>query len=164
MSLYLVTGAIRTGKTTALFKAVQGLTGIAGLLSPVVEDKRFLFDVSARALFPLEASAEDKATVSIGRYTFSRGAFARGTAALRGAMAAQYRTLLLDEAGKLEVAGEGFAEVLPELILYASQPDRRVLVVVREELTEVFKRIYCNTLTDVALITKEDVWDLLQQQ
>jgi hypothetical protein len=87
----------------------------------------------------LTSDAVDPRVVAVGRYAFWRSAFERAADALRDAAAAAPPPawLVIDEIGKLELRGEGFAAALRAVLALppASQPGTLVLAV-REGLVD----------------------------
>ncbi|MFT6842502.1 MAG: nucleoside-triphosphatase, partial [Psychroserpens sp.] len=76
--IYILTGDIRTGKTTALLNWTDQRDEVDGWLCPDNEDgKRYFLNVKSKVEFELEIESEVDSTkiVSIGPFNFLRSAF-----------------------------------------------------------------------------------------
>jgi len=134
MAVFCVAGPIRSGKTTRLAAWATATPGAAGLLMPDTAAGRVFQDIGSGATWPTAAAPDDANPLIIGRFTFSRAAFARANAALLAA-ACHPRTqwLLVDEVGPLELRGEGLAPALRQLLVPGCAG---LVLVVRESLRE----------------------------
>lgn len=130
--IYLLTGAVGSGKTTALLHWTTNRNDVAGILSLQVEGKRMFFDLQHKERFPMEAADMESGVVSVGRYRFSKNNFEKATQILRNALLTDC-WLIIDEIGPLELRGEGFHDVLKETL---QQRKNKLLLVVREGLSE----------------------------
>ncbi len=81
--IYILTGKIQSGKTSALIKWSAGKTDIFGILTPVIDGRRFFMDAHSRIQFRMEAGETEKAILSIGRYNFSKAAFEHAAEIIR---------------------------------------------------------------------------------
>ncbi|MBC7946477.1 MAG: hypothetical protein H7Y42_01255 [Chitinophagaceae bacterium] len=133
----ILTGKIGEGKTTSLVNWSESRKDVFGVLTPVINGKRFFMDAHARHLFPMEASPGDKEVVTIGKYTFSTQAFERAIQLIRYSIQ-KPGWLIIDELGPLELKGEGFYEVVLEA-LRSGNESQRILLVVREGLLDDVK-------------------------
>ncbi|MDZ7288542.1 MAG: hypothetical protein ONB44_02440 [candidate division KSB1 bacterium] len=139
--IYIYSGPIRSGKTTALMNWLAGKDNVAGILTPEVNGIRKLYDIAAREFFPFQAERESTAgedQVTIGRFTFYQSAFARARLLLGAALKEHPRWLIIDEIGPLELNNHGF-EPLVSQIICAFQADKfagDLLLVVRDTLLE----------------------------
>lgn len=156
--IYILTGDIRTGKTTALLDWITGRNNADGLLCPDNEKgKRYFLKVESREEFPLEVEVENEPTISIGSFKFSKSAFEEANQFLisRGREhKSQY--LIIDEIGKLELKNEGLhiaAETLiPDFIF---NEGRHLILVVRTSLVDMVISQY--QIRAFTLHSKEDL-------
>jgi len=128
-SVYIVTGQIQTGKTTALIEWSDGKNDVFGILTPVIEGKRFFMDAHLRNRFEMEANEGDQEVISIGRFKFSTISFHKATQIINDSIGKGW--LVIDEIGPLELNKQGFYEVVKEALLKHFSP---VVLVVRESL------------------------------
>jgi len=99
-----------------------------GILTPVQNGKRVFMDIGSREIFAMEAVGDEE-TLEIGRFVFSKAGFARAAAVINKNK--QYDGwLVLDEIGPLELKGEGFSDVLKEIL---AERRGRTLIVIRDK-------------------------------
>jgi nucleoside-triphosphatase THEP1 len=94
--------------------------------------KRVFMDANSREQFPMEAGGEEMTTLQVGRFVFSKAAFDKAASIIRHAISKD-GWLIIDEIGPLELRGEGFSEVLKEVL---ARRKKKILLVVRNGLTE----------------------------
>jgi nucleoside-triphosphatase THEP1 len=140
-SLYICTGPIRSGKTTALMNGPAKTDRVAGVLTPDVNGIRKLYDLKTRTYFPFQSEDETnrrEPVITIGRFAFYESAFARARLILEAALQEQPRLLIIDEIGRLELQGQGFEPVVGEVIRrhQAGQLHGDLLIVVRDTLLD----------------------------
>lgn len=86
----------------------------------------------------MEAEADESAVLSVGRFQFSKNNFDRAIGIIRDAIP-QDGWLIIDEIGPLELKGEGFHDVLKEVL---GGRKGKLLLVVREgyeaKVTDLF--------------------------
>ena len=143
--IVVLTGPVRSGKTTALERRFGGDAAAAGILAPDVGGLRHLYSLRAgRAVQleyrpgearPGEPVAEADLT-RVGRFAFFAAAFAWARGELRAALADPPRTLVVDEVGPLELRrGDGLEPLVGAVVAaYRDRPDARALLVVRDAL------------------------------
>jgi nucleoside-triphosphatase THEP1 len=136
--IYILSGPIQIGKTTALVKWSAGRSDVFGILTPVVNGKRFFMDAHAQNQFEMESNDIEQEVVSIGGFKFSREAFERASHIIDHAINKGW--LVIDEIGPLELNKEGFYEILRKAL---ENHTHQLLIVVRESLlprvTEFFQ-------------------------
>jgi nucleoside-triphosphatase THEP1 len=152
--IYILTGAVRTGKTTALVNWCAGKKDVSGILTPVINGRRFFMDAFTKEQFAMEADNAEKEILSIGRFHFSKTAFEKAIQIIRQSVG-QPGWLLIDEIGPLELRGEGFYHITKEVLKSHSY---KLISVVREGLTD--KVGECFQLSDFTIITKEKLKEL----
>ncbi|GAA4371010.1 hypothetical protein GCM10023185_46070 [Hymenobacter saemangeumensis] len=129
-AIYLLTGPIRSGKTTRLMAWARATPGAAGLLMPDGPQGRMFHDLETGFAWPAAARLGEARPLTIGRFQFSRAAFEWANASLRGAAARPgTRWLVLDELGPLELRGEGLAPALQSILAQPARPFHLVLVI-----------------------------------
>jgi len=149
--IYILTGKIQSGKTSALIKWSAGKTDIFGILTPVIDGRRFFMDAHSRIQFRMEAGETEKAILSIGRYNFSKAAFEHAAEIIRQSIN-KNGGLVIDEIGPLELRKKGFHPVIKESL---KNHRAKLLFVIREnlvgEVTELFE------LKQYEIVTKENL-------
>lgn len=130
--VYLLTGPVRSGKTTALLQWAEKRKDVHGILTPLVNDKRIFMDANNKEQFAMEAAAGETNILEVGRFRFSKTGFDKAVQIIRDAIPKE-GWLIIDEIGPLELRGEGFCEILKDVL---TQRKEKILVVVREGLTD----------------------------
>jgi len=156
--IYILTGDIRTGKTTALLNWIKGRNDIDGLLCPDGNDgKRYFLKVKSKEEFELEVEFESEKTITIGSFHFLKSAFEKGNQfliELSTKTKSQY--LIVDELGKLELKNEGLHNAALKLIPdFMFNDDTHLILVVRASLLEEIINHY--HIKEYTIISIEDL-------
>jgi nucleoside-triphosphatase THEP1 len=138
--IFILTGPVRTGKTTSLMSWVTGRADAAGILTPAVNGQRFFMNVRTKQQFAMEATRDETETLVVGRFVFSRNNFDIAVQVIRDDMNMP-GWLIIDEIGPMELRGDGFCEVLKE-VLAGGNSGQKVLLVVREGMAEKVKEYF----------------------
>jgi len=134
--LFVFTGKIKTGKTTALEKWVLEKSA-TGVLQPVINGKRYFLDIKSGEKFLMNALPEDNYPIILGDYRFSSEAFAWAKEKLSSALNYYSDWVIVDEYGKLEEKSTGLEPAVSELVnYYKNGQDFNLLIVVRDYLLE----------------------------
>lgn len=149
--IFILTGDIHSGKTTALEKWSNGKS-VAGILTPIVKGRRVVYNLLTANYFPLEANADDEDIISVGRYHFSQKAFHKMNMLFKQQSTHQREWLLVDEVGWLELEGKGLYDSLAYLVANAKP---KLILVVRSSLVEKVKEYF--SLKEVKVIYIEDL-------
>ena len=132
--IYILTGPVQSGKTTKLMKWSIDKKEVSGILTPVVDGKRVFYNVRTKEQFRMEAEPGEENILEIGKFIFSKDSFERAIYILEKAMENNSGWLIIDEIGPLELRGEGFAEVMKNILDKGNSS--RLLIVVRENLIQ----------------------------
>ncbi|MEO5948276.1 MAG: nucleoside-triphosphatase [Chitinophagaceae bacterium] len=127
--IYILTGAIQSGKTTSLLNWSATRNDVHGILTPVVNGKRVFMNAYTKEQFPMEATEEEKETLTVGRFTFSKTSFEKAILIIREAIP-KGSWLVIDEIGPLELNSQGFYTVLMEAL---QTFEGKLLLVVRDK-------------------------------
>lgn len=131
-NVYILSSAIQSGKTSSLLRWKKVQKEVSGILTPVRDGKRYFMDIFTGEEFRMEADENEKENISIGRFRFSTKNFSRAIQVLKRDLNKK-GWLVVDEIGPLELKGEGFAEILKEII---AERSGNILLVVREGLVD----------------------------
>jgi nucleoside-triphosphatase THEP1 len=168
--IYILTGEIRTGKTSALLDWINTSTALSGinrnnvdgLLCP--DDNKGLrnfLKVKSKAIFPFEIESESNVDsekiVSIGPFRFLKESFQKANDYLLSvASEMDSKYVIIDELGKLELKNQGLhhaAETLiPDFLFSTSQ---HLILVVRASLLEDIIEHY--NISEYQLLKIEDL-------
>lgn len=153
--IYILSGEIRTGKTSALKNWAAHRNDVDGLVCPDnAEGKRYFFELKSKTKFALEVETESaNETISIGPFLFLKAAFDRANAFLKTLVRAENKYLIIDELGKLELKDRGLDEAAKLLIPnFINHKEKHLIVVIRDTLLEDTIKHY--TISNYQLITK----------
>lgn len=141
MSIYIFSRPIQSGKTTELLNWSDQQEKIAGILMPDINGSRKIFNIDTQELFDVECVNPATATeplTSIGRFHFYTAAFKKASSVIQDAFNQKKDWLVIDEAGKLELKGEGFFGVVTDAVKLYSNKNRQgnLLITVRDSLLD----------------------------
>lgn len=137
MQIHILSAPIQTGKTTSLLNYCAHHPNSAGILSPVLNGKRYFYSVCSRESRAMEAGVAEIEILEIGKYKFSQTAFNWAIEQLRKDVKSNPSLLILDEIGPLELKGKGFATILKEILQLNSDGLELLLVIRESALKEV---------------------------
>ncbi|MGB2683795.1 MAG: nucleoside-triphosphatase [Olleya sp.] len=160
--IYILTGAIRSGKTTALLDWSKNKNDVDGLLCPDdINGKRYFLKLKSKSTFKLEAEAETEAIVAIGNFKFLQSAFNEANDYLiLEASKTERQYLIIDEIGKLELKNEGLHVSTKVLISqFKSNDNTHLILVVRDYLLDAVLEHY--GITECSILTTKDLENLI---
>lgn len=136
-NVYLLTGDIKSGKTTRLQKWAANKKA-DGILAPVINGKRHLVRIKSGDSKLLEYTGDDKAIelTKIGNYNFLASVFEWGRNEMYDAFLNKPEWLIIDEIGPLELRGEGLEPEVSKIMDDSGQTDMNIVLVVRKSLIE----------------------------
>jgi nucleoside-triphosphatase THEP1 len=152
--IFIVTGEIKTGKTTRLMKWTSTQKNIDGILQPIIEEKRFIYHISTRTLKPLETNSKEN-IISIGKYNFSNETFEWCKKIINETISKNLDWIIVDEIGPLELNGKGLEPSFSNLLSQRNNIDSKILVVVRKEILEKFLLHYNLSEVDYTIFNLE---------
>jgi nucleoside-triphosphatase THEP1 len=151
--IFVLTAPMQSGKTTSLINWSAARNDVHGILTPVVGGKRVFMNAQTKEQFPMEATGKEEAIV-VGRFVFSKKEFEKAIQAIRDAMN-KYGWLVIDEIGPMELRGEGFCDVLKEVLMLRKE---KIVLVVREGMAEQVIKYFnihdAETLHDITTLKK----------
>jgi nucleoside-triphosphatase THEP1 len=133
--VYIITGAIHSGKSTTLGKWCQSRNDVYGVLSPIANGKRIFMNISTGEKFPMEACPNEVSTIPIGKYVFSMNSFSKAVEIIESGANNKKGWLVIDEIGPLELSARGFDEILKEFLENTSS-EMKLILVVRDQLRD----------------------------
>ncbi len=143
-NICIFTAPVQAGKTTALMNWAAQKENIGGILAPDAGGLRRLYTLHGRQLADFQlspaaaAAAPPAEVVSVGKFYFSASAFALARQAIAECLEHPFDWAVIDEAGKLELKGEGLEPAVMQAVAHFKSPgvSGRLLLVVREALLE----------------------------
>lgn len=160
--IYILTGPIRSGKTTALAHWSSDKTYVDGILSPDdASGKRYFYALKAQHSFPFEAETDTvEDLIEIGRFKFLKTAFEQANVYLCQAITkAETRLVVLDELGKLELHSLGLYDAARRLIQDCQDSkDLHLMLVIRDSLLDPV--LDCFRITNYVLLDTDSLYSL----
>ena len=157
--IYILAGDIRTGKTSALEDWIGTWDSVKGILTPddADSDLRYLYDIESADRHAFQVSDKSDATIQVGKYSFLKDTFKRANYILIKTFEEQdFEFLVLDELGKLELAGKGLHQAADFIIgNYESNEDHNLLLVVRTQLVKEIINHY--QITNFTIVSTESL-------
>jgi len=161
--IYILTGDIRTGKTSALLDWAKDRKDVDGLLCPDGENgKRYFLKVKSQKeieleVVPIAIGIESQKTITIGPFHFLKSAFEKANEfliALSSKKESQY--LIIDELGKLELKHKGLHPSAETLIpKYETNKNQDLILVVRDYLVSDVLKQY--SIYEYSILQKDDL-------
>ena len=160
--IYILTGEIRSGKTTALKTWASDRADVDGLICPDGKNgKRYFLKVKSKEEIELEAESENHiefdTVIEIGPFKFLKVAFEKANEFLitfSSKKESQY--LIIDELGKLELKKQGLHDSAAKLIPdYMFNDNKGLILVIRTSLLEEVINHY--QIKAYTLISNEDL-------
>ena len=143
MNIYILSGPVRSGKTSRLLLWIYRRSDVGGILTPVFYKKRYVLNIPAKTVRLLDAGEKDADVITVGDHRFSQRAFDWARQLLADALSAGYRWIVVDEIGFLELHGGGLDSVVKTILSKgAATNGRRLLLVVRENLRRAVMEHY----------------------
>lgn len=141
----ILTGAIQSGKTTALQHWLLNKDA-RGILSPVVNEVRTLYATREEIYIPFQAPESSPETISVGRFHFYKKAFDQANEILLKVVRVDW--CIVDEVGPLELQEQGFFPAIERL---RNNSSSNLLLVVRSSLLKEVQEKF--VLRDARVIT-----------
>lgn len=144
--LYILSGLVGIGKTSALQSWMGSQKEVAGILSPKEDGVRYFEDIKTGGRFRMDKASGD--VVKVGYHSFDKEAFDWATANINRAIDNQAPYLVIDEIGPLEISQEkGLHQVLIKTL---ERYTGTLIIVVRQRSLESFVEKY--SLVDYKII------------
>ncbi len=154
--IYILTGPVRSGKTTKLTTWCEKQESVDGILAPIVNGIRHLHHFGSGVLKRLETDQKGEGAIQIGRYNFDPEVFEWAKERLNSLSLQKLHWLVIDEIGPLELKGKGLESAVTMILNQRSNyHNLSVILVVREQLLNDVISQY--QLTDIKLHIIRDV-------
>jgi len=107
MKINIITGEIRSGKTTFLQNLILSYNNVEGIIQPTIGENRFFQDIKSKQTKEITSQKEDENTFVLGRFLFKRESFIWAKEILKNAIKNKPKTIVVDEFSPLEINGNG---------------------------------------------------------
>jgi molybdenum cofactor guanylyltransferase len=135
-NIYILSQPVQTGKTSLLMQWVKERQDVAGILTPDVDGKRKLFNITQQTYSDLQLDEKSEG-IQIGRFMFDRQVFEQAQQIIRASVATNPSWLIIDEIGRLEMdRNEGLEPAVSETIRHfrSTLCGTKLLLVIRDYL------------------------------
>jgi nucleoside-triphosphatase THEP1 len=158
--IYILTGAIRTGKTTALLDWSENRNDVDGVLCPDNEKgKRYFLNIKSKTNYPLAAHSdtEEDDIILIGPFQFLKSSFQKANDYLIQSIdQSDYLYLVVDELGKLELKNSALQQSAKNIISpHENSKSHHLILVVRDSLLNEIIAHY--DISKYSVLRKEDL-------
>ncbi|MCD4693120.1 MAG: nucleoside-triphosphatase [Calditrichales bacterium] len=143
--IYILSGPIKSGKTTRLTRWAASQKRVDGILAPVIEGKRYLVHIASGQKYLLESDKDIQGNniLKIGKYVFLKSVFQWAREILINCRDKKLDWLIIDEIGRLELKGQGLEPAVSALLSQGfPNADTKILLVIREQLFETVLKYY----------------------
>ena len=154
--LYLLSGAVRSGKTTLLHDVFKKRPDVYGILAPVRQKERHMCLLPGDTCRNLHRDVTPENAIAVGRYRFHGEVFAWARTHLMR-FSGGYTFFVVDETGPLELQGGGLEPALSAAVEKARLAGSYVILVVRERLCRTAAEFYGQRFSRVEIITAESL-------
>lgn len=148
----IVTGPIRSGKTTRLFQFTSMQNSVDGILAPIVNSKRKLYHISSKSLKNFQVDEKNNNTILVGDYIFLNESFSWANNKLLQSFSKSPDWLIVDEVGKLELKGQGLDPAVKKIILEIYNSKTSLILVIRDYLLEKSLEYYNLTSKNYSIL------------
>jgi len=154
-NVVILSGAVQSGKTTALLNHFSRKSNVGGFICPDVNGQRMIYFLNERRVVPFQI-VNNENEVSIGKFTFDKNVFNKACDILVDTSTLESDFVIVDEVGPLELKEQGYYRSLKILLEnWTTKRDGTLILVVREHLVnEVISKF---DLKNAAIIKKEDL-------
>jgi len=140
-TIHILTGPVKSGKTTRLIAWIRYHENCAGILAPVIDEKKHIYSIHNERQMVLEGeknlAGQEQKLIDIGRYSFLLSSFEWAREELLSALNLNPRWLIIDEIGPLELAGEGLEPAVTAILnKFERTKDHQLILVIREAILE----------------------------
>ena len=142
--LQILTGPVHSDKTTKLMQWAATQKNIDGIFQPVIDGKRFIYNIGSRTLKILEATETlpSEELIIIGKYKFRKNVFDWAQNILLDCLDKKLNWLIIDEIGPLELGGKGLEPAISKIFEQIDKFNGNILCVVRDTILEKFVEHY----------------------
>ncbi len=144
-AVFILTGEKESGKTTFLMNWLDVQKNAAGILSPIINEKRCFYDIANKEYYEMEADATSVPSsqlLNVGKYIFSLRQFNKAAETLMYYSSNEsLEYFVIDEIGPLELKQhKGFYEALLHILQHLNVNVQLVLVT-RLECVDTLKNL-----------------------
>ena len=156
--IFILTGEVHSGKSTALKAWLINRNKVGGFLSPDIENKRFIQSIKDDYIIPFQVDASfEGEKLEIGPYIFDQNAFNQATDWTMNQMNDdEIDWIIIDELGKLELKEKGFYRLAKSIL--KNQNSKHIIFVIRDFLVDDLVQLL--SLKDAKIIKVNDLKEI----
>ena len=159
-NITILTGPIKSGKTTFLMELLENNPDCGGFLTPDIHGRRHFFRLDTKECLPFEIdpTSDKYHSIAVGPYYFDKNIFDLGNQMISNIQSHHKKIFVIDEVGKLELRGEGFDLSLKIILpLYSLNDDTLLILIVRNYLVHEVMERYKLNCTIIDILEKEKI-------
>lgn len=144
-SIFILCGSVHSGKTTRLIKWLKDKNNVQGIISPIIDGKRYLINIisSERRKLEIDSFSSQENVIKVGKYIFDKSVFEWACKIILDAINTNPDWLIIDEVGPLELQSEGLAKVVNKVLSRQNiLVGTNLVLVVRDSLMTDFLNHY----------------------
>lgn len=144
-SIFILCGSVHSGKTTRLIKWLKDKNNVQGIISPIIDGKRYLINIisSERRKLEIDSFSSQENVIKVGKYIFDKSVFEWACKIILDAINTNPDWLIIDEVGPLELQSEGLAKVVNKVLSCQNiLVGTNLVLVVRDSLMTDFLNHY----------------------
>lgn len=153
--IIILTGKVQSGKTTTLLNWVNKRHDVAGILTPVKEDRRFFYSITEAKDYRMEAGSDEE-YLEVGRFKFSTEQFrVMNKIVLKCLNEPYWKWVIIDEIGPLELNQQrGFWPALRQILngIFSAT----VVVVARQTLSGTIRDMFEENGLEVSICSASE--------
>ncbi|MBK8699688.1 MAG: NTP transferase domain-containing protein [Saprospiraceae bacterium] len=160
-NLIILTGKVRSGKTTALSSFLNNQWKQTGFVCPDLNGKRLLIELQSKIQHTFQTDEFTiEPTIQIGKFIFFASVFERAKEIISSGIAADSGWFVVDEIGPLEIRGEGLEPALGDFITYHKNhpKDLALILVVRDKLLDAVIQKYNLKDSPIIYVSHLQLW------
>ena len=150
-SIFILSGSVHSGKTTRLIKWLKDKNNVQGIISPIINGKRYLVNIQSdeKRILEIDSGSSQENIIKVGTYIFDKSVFEWACKIILDAVKTNPDWLIIDEVGPLELQGEGLAKAAKKVLSNKNiLVGTNLVLVVRDSLMTDFLNHYNLSETD----------------
>ena len=152
----IISGKIKSGKTTYLINSFANDKNVCGLFQPQSDNERFFQDIETATTKKITLNNMTKNSFRIGKFIFDGAVFDWAKEILRNISREPKRTIVIDEYGPLEFNNSGLEPEVSEIIKKNKLSEKtNLVIVVRESLLDDFIKKFNLKESDFIVFVKD---------
>ena len=144
-STFILSGSVHSGKTTRLIKWLKDKNNVQGIISPILDGKRYLVNIQSdeKRKLEIDSFSSKENVTKVGKYIFDQSVFDWACKIILDTIKSNPDWLIIDEVGPLELQGDGLAKAVNKVLSNKNiLVGTNLVLVVRDSLMTDFLNHY----------------------